>query len=1494
MNRTPPEYFEPIRQAAERRWKQLEADPELAAPWHQLFRQVQSPRHVLSELLQNADDAGATDASARVINGVFEFTHNGEDFSSDNLSSLCRFGYSNKRSLHTIGFRGIGFKSTFSLGPVVGICTPSLSIYFEKERFTLPCWYEDHTTDPNSTCILVKIQDELRQAELEKNLGEWRQSPVSLLFFRNIRRLTLENHQLLWQHDGVGPSRNSEWLLLQDSHRNEPDHHNSEPNEKRVLLVKSEYEEFPDDCLAEIKQERILGADSEFCLPPSRVELVLGAGAGVYVVLPTAVKPDLPFLCNGAFMQDPARVKIKDPEISPTNRWLLSRIGSLAASCMCNWLSNTGLELIFRANAYNLMPQEILSSESRKNPRVIHKTEQSTESVCTNLISTSFYSHLENKPVVLAHDGTVENSGKCIALDKQVRDVWDLETFSRGVDPETRKVVCRATPDKVVEQLLRMGYVDKISRSQFCVYLKNIKPPNPGKEKLLQLWVYIASELTKQDQQLGLEDIALVPVEDKDQLYPPRSTVYVSNSKGQLTDADIHWIAKYILFVDREWLLHLTQSETDRVPIRVSDSWITAREIALALLKRMGLADGSDITKTIERLVTSLEASNALEQNACIRLAHICARLACLVPGSFPYITQSGAIRYAARGVCTDRTGILKNVLPETYYDKYFLSGLYASPSATCSIEDWTKWLASDCPALRTLPPLKRSTTRFRHANELIDYISVTYGENLSPTLFPYKWKKLSLNQYYVLVDYDFEKEVIEHWQVNNSTDSSLVALAEVILKMSCMDWFSWPFLEIYQTNTNGLRETLVEDHDFAASWLRRFKATACIPDTRGNYCRPSGLLRRSDETEPLLGIERFIEKRYDHSANETILSFLGVSAALPGPNLLLSLLGTLATLETPPRDEVVRLYEQLDKLYLLSRPEDQNQVIAAFQESNLLLTDQDVWSTTQNIFISADGIEGSGLLTVLTPTRNLSIWRQLGLRERPDAEAAIEILNKLPMNIHLEPCTHELVKTLMRRFCVDIISDCSMWVSLSRKLRYIDDLQYGLVSSGMKVELLFDETLDKCADLRFIDGYSLESLLKRVPIRKLEAAICYTLDDGVSTAIEASERPQWLKTFGVCISKLSTAVHETEKLPPQSGESLSRASIKYAPKIYLIPKIDGSPIGLPVMKEGVFLSDTMYVQTVPPSRLASLIPHIIGEYLQNPQLQTAAAYCYERPDELIVEYFKSNYGLANPLAEDPSSLKETSSCNHSPDSLDVLSCGDDAVFSPVSDNLFRNGKHLTNNTTDELTGMEDIARRHPTDSIELHSINDGDHADDEPAPPLSAIDTNLLSVLSPTQQPSPHADDGKPDSDNQIPTPGSDTKAAAGASLGKETSTQYKIVLRHAHHLGLTESGDGSFCGDCKTTLRRERGELFPWVLQDATGLVVKRFLVCPLPLVAAPLELDTIAYGLLERLPDEHSILLPAANGTTTEITGVQLQEMIVNGHIKVFPSGYRLALS
>ena len=173
-----------MQEEAKRQWDLLEADPALAGPWRQLFRQVQSPRHVLSELLQNADDAGATIAQVEIINDVFEFTHNGEDFNEESLRSLCRFGFSNKRHLHTIGFRGVGFKSAFSLGPKVKVTTPTLSFEFDHTRFTEPVWLYDCQFSQETTIRVAFGRNLKRKALLTMNLNDGWRHHFLFCFFR--------------------------------------------------------------------------------------------------------------------------------------------------------------------------------------------------------------------------------------------------------------------------------------------------------------------------------------------------------------------------------------------------------------------------------------------------------------------------------------------------------------------------------------------------------------------------------------------------------------------------------------------------------------------------------------------------------------------------------------------------------------------------------------------------------------------------------------------------------------------------------------------------------------------------------------------------------------------------------------------------------------------------------------------------------------------------------------------------------------------------------------------------------------------------------------------------------------------------------------------------------------------------------------------------------------------------------------------------------------
>src|SRR5262249_54754101 len=148
-------------------------------------------------------------------------------------ASLCRFGFSNKRNLHTIGFRGVGFKSTFSLGDTVEVRTQTLAVSFTRKRFTHPVWLNNGKA-ASRTVIRVRITDPNRAGQLRKNFEEWAQSPASLLFFNSLKELTIEGQIIKRQVLGDGPVANSSWVTLVGG-----------TDAERLLVLQSEAIPFP-------------------------------------------------------------------------------------------------------------------------------------------------------------------------------------------------------------------------------------------------------------------------------------------------------------------------------------------------------------------------------------------------------------------------------------------------------------------------------------------------------------------------------------------------------------------------------------------------------------------------------------------------------------------------------------------------------------------------------------------------------------------------------------------------------------------------------------------------------------------------------------------------------------------------------------------------------------------------------------------------------------------------------------------------------------------------------------------------------------------------------------------------------------------------------------------------------------------------------------------------------------------------------------------------
>lgn len=122
------------------------------------------------ELIQNADDAGATKFKIIEKDDFLYVANNGRIFNENDLESLCRSASSNKVRGETIGYRGIGFKSVVGYAKEIHILSGEFEITFSKE----------HTKNeiPNATRVpLIRIPH-----EINTNIKEQTKSIVSKLF----------------------------------------------------------------------------------------------------------------------------------------------------------------------------------------------------------------------------------------------------------------------------------------------------------------------------------------------------------------------------------------------------------------------------------------------------------------------------------------------------------------------------------------------------------------------------------------------------------------------------------------------------------------------------------------------------------------------------------------------------------------------------------------------------------------------------------------------------------------------------------------------------------------------------------------------------------------------------------------------------------------------------------------------------------------------------------------------------------------------------------------------------------------------------------------------------------------------------------------------------------------------------------------------------------------------------------------------------------------
>jgi hypothetical protein len=87
--------------------------------------------HFVMEFIQNADDAGAHNLRIELYEDRVVILNDGNPFSPEDVSSLCRVGISSKRSADYIGYLGVGFKSVFIISDRVRVSSGNRAFAFD-------------------------------------------------------------------------------------------------------------------------------------------------------------------------------------------------------------------------------------------------------------------------------------------------------------------------------------------------------------------------------------------------------------------------------------------------------------------------------------------------------------------------------------------------------------------------------------------------------------------------------------------------------------------------------------------------------------------------------------------------------------------------------------------------------------------------------------------------------------------------------------------------------------------------------------------------------------------------------------------------------------------------------------------------------------------------------------------------------------------------------------------------------------------------------------------------------------------------------------------------------------------------------------------------------------------------------------------------------------------------------------------------------------------
>jgi len=640
---------------------------------------------------------------------------------------------------------------------------------------------------------------------------------------------------------------------------------------------------------------------------------------------------------------------------------------------------------------------------------------------------------------------------------------------------------------------------------------------------------------------------------------------------------------------------------------------------ALRLLGKLEREEVSDVTVVVEMVARAVLCRKPLLLSTLIKLTQIAARLDATVCDTFRFVTRDLKLHSKTDNLIFDADGTLEAVVPAAWVQTHFLHESYSRTFESCTREEWLSWASSGRSGLFTFAPLSGVPRNIYTRHDLRIELQDRGCE--APDTFPYKTTS------FVLVDRDFDDQFWEHWNVFALEDDRFWGrLVERVLTQPTSYWLEAATAKVLQKSSSGVTKPVL-DEGVPTRWILKLRELRCLPDTHGTYRLPSDLLRRTPATEPLRDVEPFVHARLDTETTRPLLDLLGVRHVPTGPERILQCLRALTRADHPPTHEVRKWYERLDELITTCTTVELSEIKQAFHDEKIVLTQDGGWTNAAGAFLAADEEDAPGSALVFDAVRDLTLWRRIGVAERPSADRVIHWLKELQSGSPLSPDDARRVRALLPRHPLRIHSECGHWLNLAREWAPVDSLDYALTMQSLVEWGHLDESVkQRTADLQRLPG----EVTSAPPFSDWPL-----LSDRIEERVHrnprrssVAERKPWLNELGALLRRIVLEDKAATARVRQLAADLEETVWQVSTELEVLPYLDGAPAGAPRSVDVMWLDRVLYVDSLPSARLARLVPDRVGRIFGRPEIAAAMSYCFSRSKHDVAEYIEQNFVL--------------------------------------------------------------------------------------------------------------------------------------------------------------------------------------------------------------------------------------------------------------------------